>query len=139
MADRTPASPADCNARPAAPLAPLDTFPRRHLGSGNADTAAMLAALGQPSLDALIGAAVPPAIRLPRTLDLPEPVGESRMLDELRSIATKKPCIPLLHRLRLLRLPHAARHPAQHPGKPRWYTAYTPYQAEISQGRLKRS
>ncbi len=137
MADRTPASPADCNARPAAPLAPLDTFPRRHLGSGNADTAAMLAALGQPSLDALIGAAVPPAIRLPRTLDLPEPVGESRMLDELRSIATKNHVFrsfigcgyydchtPLVIQRNIL----------ENPG---WYTAYTPYQAEISQGRLE--
>jgi glycine dehydrogenase len=136
MADRTPAFPADCNARPA-PLAPLDTFPRRHLGSSDADTAAMLAALGQPSLDALVDAAVPPAIRLPRPLDLPEPVGESRMLAELRGIAAKNQvfrsfigcgyydCLPP---------PVIQRNILENPG---WYTAYTPYQAEISQGRLE--
>ena len=136
MADRTPASPADCNARPA-PLAPLDTFPRRHLGSGDADTAAMLAALGQPSIDALVDAAVPSAIRLPRTLDLPESVGESRMLDELRGIAAKNQVFRSFIGCGYSDChtpPVIQRNILENPG---WYTAYTPYQAEISQGRLE--
>ena len=97
----------------------------------------MLAALGYASLDALIDAAVPPSIRLPRTLDLPEGVGESGMLAELRALATQN----LLFRSFIgcgysdcLTPPVILRNIFENPG---WYTAYTPYQAEISQGRLE--
>ena len=86
MADRTPSSPGSCCPRSVS-LAPLDTFPRRHLGSDTVDIAALLEPLGQPSLDALIDAAVPPTIRLPRPLDLPAGIGESAMLAELRGLA----------------------------------------------------
>jgi glycine dehydrogenase len=117
-------------------LAPSDGFARRHHGD-DADVRPLLAALGQPSLNALIDATVPPAIRLPRALDLPDPLAESAALAELRGIAglnqvfrsfigqgyfdTVTP--PVIQRAIL-----------ENPG---WYTAYTPYQAEISQGRME--
>src|SRR5262245_34585924 len=68
-------------------LAPLDTFVRRHNGSGSADEAAMLASLGYASLDALVDAAVPPQIRLGKPLNLPAALSESSALAELRTIA----------------------------------------------------
>jgi glycine dehydrogenase len=118
-------------------LAPLDTFPRRHLGSGESEVAAMLSALGLPSIDALIDAAVPPKIRLDEPMNLPAGRGEHEALNELRALATKNKvfknylgqgysdCItpPVIQRNIL-----------ENPG---WYTAYTPYQAEISQGRME--
>ncbi len=67
-------------------LAPTDTFDRRHHGEDEADTRAMLDLLGQPSLEALADAAVPAAIRR-GPLQLPEPLGASAALAELRSLA----------------------------------------------------
>ncbi len=125
------------SAASAALLQPSDTLLERHLGSNEAETAAMLAEVGHASLDALVDAAVPPAIRLCRPLDLPAPSGESDTLRRLRAIADKNrvyrsylgggysDCLvpPVIQR--------------NHPGEPAWYTSYTPYQAEISQGRLE--
>ncbi len=136
MADRSSASPAPCNAQPG-PLAPIDTFPRRHHGSDTAELAALLAPLGHPSLDALIDTAVPAAIRLPRPLDLPEAAGESAMLAELRGIAAKNQVFRSFigcGYYDCLTPPVIQRNIFENPG---WYTAYTPYQAEISQGRLE--
>jgi glycine dehydrogenase len=118
-------------------LAPTDTFARRHLGEAAADTAAMLKLLGYPSLDALVDAAVPPHIRLGRPLDLPSAAGESAALAELRAMAGEnkvfRNCIGLgyydTHTPGVIQ-----RNILENPG---WYTAYTPYQAEISQGRLE--
>ncbi len=119
------------------PLAPDDNFARRHLGSDDAATAAMLATLGQPSLDALISAAVPAAIRRPRPLNLPPPASESAALAELRTMGSQN------HRHRsfigmgyydTLTPAVIQRNVLENPG---WYTAYTPYQSEISQGRLE--
>lgn len=118
-------------------LAPTDTFARRHLGSGAEQVAEMLEAIGQPSLDALIDATVPQKIRLSQPLSLPSALGEHATLAELRSIASRNrifknhigqgysDCItpPVIQRNIL-----------ENPG---WYTAYTPYQAEISQGRME--
>ena len=118
-------------------LAPCDTFPRRHLGSSETEVAEMLATLDLPSLDALIDAAVPEKIRLTAPMDLPAGRGEHESLAELRGIAGKNrvfknyigqgysDCItpPVIQRNIL-----------ENPG---WYTAYTPYQAEISQGRME--
>ncbi len=118
-------------------LAPADTFARRHLGSGAEQVAEMLEAIGQPSLDALIDATVPEKIRLSAPLSLPTARGEHATLAELRSIASRNrifknhigqgysDCItpPVIQRNIL-----------ENPG---WYTAYTPYQAEISQGRME--
>ena len=118
-------------------LAPCDSFLRRHLGSTAPEVAQMLALLGQPSLDSLIADAVPAAIRLAAPLSLPPGRGEHETLAELRDIAAKNrvarsyigqgysDCItpPVIQRNIL-----------ENPG---WYTAYTPYQAEISQGRME--
>ena len=118
-------------------LAPTDTFARRHTGDSAAETAAMLALLGYPSVDALVDAAVPPHIRLGRALNLPAAASESTALGELRSLANEN---------RVFRSFIGLGYYGTHtPGviqrnileNPGWYTAYTPYQAEISQGRLE--
>ncbi len=116
-------------------LAPTDTFARRHLGE-DGDREAKLAELGYKSLDALIDAAVPAAIRGP-ALNLPEPLGESAALAELRSIASGNRIFRSFIGLGYhdtLTPPVIQRTILENPG---WYTAYTPYQAEISQGRLE--
>ncbi len=117
-------------------LAPTDTFARRHLGDDAAETAAMLGQLGYPSLDALVDAAVPPAIRRD-ALQIPAALGESAALAELRALANEnkvfRSCIGLGYS-DTHTPPVIQRNILENPG---WYTAYTPYQAEISQGRLE--
>jgi len=117
--------------------APSDTFAHRHLGSGPDDLAAMLGTLGQPTLDALIDTAVPAAIRSPRPLNLPPAAGESAALAELHTIAAQnrvgRSCIGMGY-YDTFTPPVIQRTILENPG---WYTAYTPYQAEISQGRLE--
>src|ERR1041385_5314473 len=112
-------------------------FSRRHIGPNEAETAEMLRAVGFESLDALIDATVPKNIRLGRDLSLPEAKSEAEALAELRAISKKNKvaksfigagysdCVtpPLIQRNIL-----------ENPG---WYTAYTPYQAELAQGRLE--
>jgi len=120
----------------------LDAFPARHLGSAAADTEAMLGALGCASMEALIAETVPPAIRLGRELRVPladgrQALGESAALAALRGIAGRNQV-----RRSLIGMGYADCHV---PGviqrnifeNPGWYTQYTPYQAEISQGRLE--
>jgi len=117
-------------------LAPTDSFARRHNGPDGSEQAAMLAFLNQPSLDALVDATVPPHIRR-EPLDLPAALGESAALAELRTLASQN------HIFRS----HIGMgyYPTHTPGviqrtileNPGWYTAYTPYQAEIAQGRLE--
>ena len=118
-------------------LAPLDSFERRHTGSSAAEVAAMLQAVNQPSVDALVDLAVPTNIRLKRPLRLPAAVGESAALSELRAIASRNKVFRSF-----IGMGHydtatpgvIQRNILENPG---WYTAYTPYQAEISQGRLE--
>ena len=69
-----------------APFAPLDTFARRHLGVQPEEVETMLKTLGYASLEKLVDAVVPPAIRLRRPLDLPAPKGEREALETLREI-----------------------------------------------------
>jgi glycine dehydrogenase len=117
-------------------LAPTDTFPRRHHGENDADTAAMLAVLGYRSLDELADAAVPSQIRRD-PLQLPAAIGESAALAEIRSIATDNKVFRSFIGLGYhdtFTPPVIQRNILENPG---WYTAYTPYQAEISQGRLE--
>ena len=123
--------------RPTTALPPADDFSRRHIGSGAADQAAMLAALGQRSLDALIDAVVPAAIRLQRPLNLPAAASEAEALAELRAISLKN----AVWRSYLgqgysdtVTPPVILREILENAG---WYTAYTPYQPEIAQGRLE--
>jgi glycine dehydrogenase len=117
-------------------LAPTDTFARRHFGDNAADTAAMLELLGYKSLDGLIDAAVPPQIRR-GPLQTPAALGESTALSELRSIASENKIFRNFVGLGYydtITPPVIQRNILENPG---WYTAYTPYQAEISQGRLE--
>jgi glycine dehydrogenase len=117
-------------------LAPTDTFARRHLGEDAGATAAMLQALGQPSLDALVDAAVPAGIRR-NPLQLPAAAGESAALAELRALAAQNQVARSFIGLGYhdtFTPPVIQRAIFENPG---WYTAYTPYQAEISQGRLE--
>src|SRR6202140_3006680 len=115
----------------------IDSFARRHIGPTEDEAAEMLGSVGFENLEALIDATVPKNIRLDRQLHLPEAKSEIEALAELRAISKKNKvarsfigagysdCItpPVIQRNIL-----------ENPG---WYTAYTPYQAEIAQGRLE--
>jgi glycine dehydrogenase len=115
----------------------FDSFALRHIGPNKEEVDAMLRELGFENLEALIDSAIPRNIRLDRRLNLPEAKSENEALAELRAIAQKNKvarsfigagysdCItpPVIQRNIL-----------ENPG---WYTAYTPYQAELAQGRLE--
>jgi len=114
-----------------------DQFVTRHNGPNSQDVQAMLNKINAPSLDALIDQTVPAAIRLKNPLNLPEGMSEHAFLAHLRGIAAKnkmyKTYIGLGYYNTILP-PVIQRNVLENPG---WYTAYTPYQAEISQGRLE--
>jgi glycine dehydrogenase len=114
-----------------------DEFINRHLGSAPADIDAMLSAIDATSLEALIAQTVPAAIRLASPLALPDSRPEAEALAELKAIAGKnrvqKSMIGLGYSDTIT--PQViVRNVLENPG---WYTAYTPYQAEIAQGRLE--
>jgi glycine dehydrogenase len=113
------------------------SFATRHLGSNSAEIAEMLRVVGFDSLDALVDHAIPAAIRLNRPLNLPAARSETEALAELRAILAKnKPGRSFLGMgyYDCITPPVLQRNILENPG---WYTAYTPYQAEISQGRLE--
>src|SRR4051812_39315179 len=117
--------------------APLDTFLRRHAGPNDREVAEMLHTLELPSLDALIDRAVPAGIRFRKPLALPPARGEHETVAELRAIAAKnKVFVSCLGQgySGTITPPVIQRNILENPG---WYTAYTPYQAEIAQGRLE--
>jgi glycine dehydrogenase len=119
------------------PLAALDTFPRRHIGPSEADVEAMLRAIGAGSPDELIAQTVPAGIRLGQPLELPAALGESEALGVLRGIASKNQLYKSFIGMGYYGTVTPAvilRNIFENPG---WYTQYTPYQAEISQGRLE--
>ena len=112
------------------------TFADRHLGPRPDDVATMLAAVGFDSLDDLMAAAVPASIAS-RTLDLPEPLSEYDAARELRRLAAaNRPAESMigLGYHATITPPVIRRNVLEDPS---WYTAYTPYQPEISQGRLE--
>ncbi|PCC67745.1 glycine dehydrogenase (decarboxylating) alpha subunit [Nannocystis exedens] len=127
----------------AALLAPTDTFVHRHIGPRPDDIAAMLQTLGLSSLDALVEEAVPGSIRLAGGLDLGEGVVADREPGEAETLVRFR---RLMQQNKVLRSLIGMGYYAAHtPGvilrnileNPGWYTQYTPYQAEISQGRLE--
>ena len=112
-------------------------FIARHIGPSDAERAEMLAAVGLPSIDALVDQTLPADIRLNRRLDLPSPQPEAEALAALKAVASKnvvnKSFIGLGY-YPVLTPAVILRNVLENPG---WYTAYTPYQAEIAQGRLE--
>ncbi len=114
-----------------------DGFVPRHIGPDDSDIARMLSKVGSDSLDGLMQETMPGSIRIEEPLDLPACDNEERVLEEIREIAqTNK----LSHSMiglgyhPTITPPIIQRNILENPG---WYTAYTPYQAEISQGRLE--
>jgi glycine dehydrogenase len=114
-----------------------DWFQRRHIGLSAEDRDAMLAAIGVASLDALIDEAIPASIRLKHRLKLPPAESEHQYLQRLTTIARKNKTFRSYIGLGY----HDTITPSvilrmvmENPG---WYTPYTPYQAEIAQGRLE--
>ena len=115
----------------------VNSFARRHIGPSEAEVTDMLSELGYESLAALIDAAVPKNIRLDRELKLPEPKSETEALAELRAISRKNKVARSFIGAGYYDCttpPVIQRNILENPG---WYTAYTPYQAEIAQGRLE--
>jgi len=118
-------------------VAEARSFIPRHIGPTSADVAAMLELLGYDSLDALIDATVPSGIRLERPLAIHEPMSEYEALGSLRAIARRNQIARSylgLGYYDCITPPVIQRNILENPG---WYTAYTPYQAEVAQGRLE--
>jgi glycine dehydrogenase len=114
-----------------------DRFLHRHVGPDPQDIAKMVEVLGAPSLDALIDRTVPGSIRLQRPLDLPGGRSEHGLLQELAAIAAKNQIFRSYLGMGYsdcVTPPVILRNVFENPG---WYTQYTPYQPEISQGRLE--
>ncbi|GAB2551626.1 aminomethyl-transferring glycine dehydrogenase [Rufibacter soli] len=116
---------------------PADIFKERHNGPVKDQVQEMLQTIGASSLDQLIDETVPPAIRLKKPLNLPAPLTERDFLRKFAQIAKQnklyKSYIGLGYHDTILP-PVIQRNILENPG---WYTAYTPYQAEIAQGRLE--
>ena len=114
-----------------------DTFQTRHVGPRERDLPAMLETVGVSSLDQLVSDTVPASIRLDRPLALPAGESEHRYLTRLRSIAAENRVLRSFIGLGYYDTITPAvilRNVMENPG---WYTPYTPYQAEIAQGRLE--
>jgi len=118
-------------------LDPTDEFAPRHIGPSREQTAEMLEVVGARSLDVLIDEALPVSIRLKEPLDLPAAESESQYLNRLKTIARNnrvlKSFIGLGYYDTLI--PSVIRRCLFE--NPSWYSPYTPYQAEIAQGRLE--
>jgi glycine cleavage system P protein (glycine dehydrogenase) len=114
-----------------------DRFLRRHIGPDAADLPEMLRTVGVSSLDALIDEVVPAAIRADRPLNLPHGLAEAEYLALMREVAaanTPRRSFIGLGYYDCFTPPVILRNVMENPG---WYTPYTPYQAEIAQGRLE--
>ena len=112
-------------------------FIPRHIGPRQHEIAAMLKAVDAASLDDLIAKVVPQAIRAARPLELPEPLSERNALSDLRRIASRNEVYTSMIGMGYygcVTPKVILRNILENPG---WYTAYTPYQAEIAQGRLE--
>jgi glycine dehydrogenase len=112
-------------------------FTRRHIGPAENEIAKMLDALKQPSLSALMNAVIPEPIRSERPLQLPRALSESEALEEIKAHALQNQVLKSyigLGYADCIVPPVIQRNILENPG---WYTQYTPYQAEIAQGRLE--
>jgi glycine dehydrogenase len=118
-------------------IEPAATFARRHIGPSPRDVAAMLEAVGATSLGELMAQTLPSSIRQEKPLDLGTPLSETEALSHMRELASQNrvftsligqgysgTVLPAVIQRNILE-------------NPAWYTAYTPYQPEISQGRLE--
>ncbi|WP_030492035.1 aminomethyl-transferring glycine dehydrogenase [Micromonospora chokoriensis] len=115
----------------------VEQFATRHIGPGPDDERRMLEVVGHDSIDELMDAAIPEVIRWHGTLDLPDPATEAETIAELRALAARNTVAVSMIGLGY----HGTHTPAVIRRNvledPAWYTAYTPYQPEISQGRLE--
>ena len=114
-----------------------DTFVRRHIGPNETEAHEMLGLFGFKNLDDLANAAVPQGIRLHKKLDLPPAKSEFEALAELKTVASENKVFRSFIGMGYydcITPPVIQRNVLENPG---WYTQYTPYQAEISQGRLE--
>jgi glycine dehydrogenase len=114
-----------------------DGFVRRHIGPSETELTAMLHALGAATLEDVAGKTIPAAIRSNAALDLPPPIDEAATIAELRALAAQNTPLKSLIGMGYhgtVTPPVILRNVLENPG---WYTAYTPYQAEIAQGRLE--
>jgi len=114
-----------------------DDFIRRHIGPAYDDVAHMLGVVGAASLDELIDQTVPASIRLERPLDLPAAVSEAETIARLRALADRNTVMRSMIGLGYhgtITPPVVLRNILENPA---WYTSYTPYQPEVSQGRLE--
>ncbi len=112
-------------------------FQARHIGPWDAEQAQMLKAIGVASRHALVEAIVPASIRRPAPMNLPAPLTEAQALDELKAIAQQNKVLRSFigqGYFNTLTPGVILRNILENPA---WYTAYTPYQAEISQGRME--
>ncbi len=118
-------------------LAHPDLFVNRHVGPSLSDTEKMLREVDAPSLDALVGETVPASIRLGRELALPAAISEAEVLELARALGRKNRVLKSYIGMGYsgtITPPVILRNVVENPG---WYTQYTPYQAEIAQGRLE--
>ena len=117
--------------------APEHRFVDRHIGPSADEIDTMLAAVGHQSLDDLLDAIVPPSIREDKALDLPPARDESEVLEALARLAARNTArVPMIGKgfHNTITPPVLRRNVLENPA---WYTAYTPYQPEIAQGRLE--
>ena len=114
-----------------------DVFADRHLGPDSDETRDMLSTLGFDSLDAVSDAAIPPAIRMEGELNMPDALSERELLKKAHALAEQNDVFRSyigMGYYGTITPPVILRNVLENPG---WYTQYTPYQAEISQGRLE--
>ncbi|AZQ61167.1 glycine dehydrogenase (aminomethyl-transferring) [Flammeovirga pectinis] len=115
----------------------FERFEARHNAPNNTQIEEMLTALGVADIDELIAQTVPEKIRLKKGLNLPEPLTEYQFLRQFRTVAEKNKIYRSyigMGYYNTITPPVILRNILENPG---WYTAYTPYQAEIAQGRLE--
>ncbi|MDR3328813.1 MAG: aminomethyl-transferring glycine dehydrogenase [Prevotellaceae bacterium] len=115
----------------------MTPFYRRHIGPSEAEIAEMLSAVGAASLEELVEQTIPADIRLPQPLPLDAPLSEHEFLQQVKALAAKNKPLRTLIGMGYYGTATPAAIQRNILENPAWYTSYTPYQAEISQGRLE--